>query len=65
LNLNDPKLIIKDFQKLSIAKNLPTISFNTFRNRDVYQYGGFMDKDIPMYYRNPGTNSFIIGLEDE
>lgn len=40
---------IQDFQKLSIAKGLPTINLNRYRNDDFYKYGQLMDKDVPLF----------------
>jgi hypothetical protein len=40
---------IKDFQKLTIAKGLPTINMNRYRNEEFYKYGQMMDKDVPIF----------------
>lgn len=55
---------VKDFQKIKMPKQDLTISQNRFKNTEIFDFGGFMDKDIPLYKRVPGLTK-IIGLEHE
>ena len=63
MNLNDPSFAVKDFQKLMLAKDMASISLNRHKNREFYDYGQLMDKDVPIYHRLHNCSS-IIGLEN-
>ena len=68
-NLERNKVEIKDFLKLNLSKAKPgedqfSICVNRVKNKDIYDFGGFMDKDIPLYSRLRRCRT-IIGLEHE
>jgi len=52
---------IRDFEPLQVAKGMPTISLNRYKNKELFAYGQLMDKDVPLYHRVSGCRS-IIGL---
>jgi hypothetical protein len=53
---------IQDFKKLTVAKDMPTISVNRYKNKELYQHGQLMDRDVPIYHRVSGCK-VIVGLE--
>eukprot|EP00347_Sterkiella_histriomuscorum_P001764 403370771 len=68
---SDNKVQLKDFQKIQLQKSkIPgisdylSISLNRVRNKEIYEYGGFMDKDIPIYTRVRRCK-IVLGLEHE
>ena len=62
-DLNDPKLILKDFEKLHLGKGMTSISQNRYKNKELFAYGQLMDKDVPIFTRAPRC-SIIIGFEN-
>jgi len=47
-----------------VAKGLPTIALNRYKNKELYAHGQLMDKDVPLYHRVPGCR-MILGLEGQ
>jgi hypothetical protein len=47
-----------------VAKGLPTIALNRYKNKELYAHGQLMDKDVPLYHRVPGCRT-ILGLEGQ
>ncbi|CDW77845.1 UNKNOWN [Stylonychia lemnae] len=64
LDFKDPETQIKDFQKIVIPGTNLSISQNRYKNEEIFAFGGFMDKDIPIYKRVSSCRQ-IIGLEHE
>ena len=60
--IQNKKEEIRDFQKLSVAKGMPTISVNRYKDKDLYAYGQLMDKDVPIFSRVSGCK-LIVGLQ--